>query len=118
MCDIPEVAQFETFRRVFGLCQSDCRCKCENCLLRRKAVMQMKHISVNLRRVSYGANVFLVAVAATFSLCLAIGPEENMVMHTSPFVALINFNLLISYLVEFFEVIASIFLFNFVKILY
>tara|TARA_B100002051_G_C16627969_1_gene581726 strand:- start:171 stop:986 length:816 start_codon:yes stop_codon:yes gene_type:complete len=53
-----------------------------------KRLMQMKHISVNLRRVSYGANVFLVAVAATFSLCLAIGPEENMVMHTSPFVAL------------------------------
>ena len=53
-----------------------------------KRLMQMKHISVNLRRVSYGANVFLVAVAATFSLCLAIGPEENMIMHTSPFVAL------------------------------
>ena len=53
-----------------------------------KRLMQMKHISVNLRRVSYGANVFLVAVAATFSLCLAIGPEENMVMHSTPFVGL------------------------------
>ena len=31
----------------------------------------------------------------------------------SPFVALINFNLLISYLVEFFEVIASIFFVQF-----
>ena len=53
-----------------------------------KRLMQMKHLSVSLRRSSYGANVALVAVAATFSLCLAIGPEENMVMHTSPFVAL------------------------------
>ena len=53
-----------------------------------KRLMQMRHISANLRRASYAANVFLVAVAATFSLCLAIGPEENMVMHTLPFVAL------------------------------
>ena len=53
-----------------------------------KRLMQMNHISVNLRRASYGANVFLVAVAATFSLCLAVGPEENMVMHTAPFIAL------------------------------
>ena len=53
-----------------------------------KRLMQMKHISDGLKRVSYGANVFLVAVAAVFSLCLAITPEENMILHTSPFVAL------------------------------
>ena len=53
-----------------------------------KRLMQMKHITANLRRVSYGANVFLVAVAATFSLVLAIGPEENMVIHSTPFVGL------------------------------
>ncbi len=53
-----------------------------------KRLMQMKNLSVSLKRASYGANVFLVAVAAIFSLCLAIPPEENMVLHTSPFVAL------------------------------
>lgn len=53
-----------------------------------KRLMQMKHLSLSLRRTSYGANVFLVAVAASFSLCLAIPPQENMVMHTSPFAAL------------------------------
>ena len=53
-----------------------------------KRLMQMGHISDGLKRVSYGANVFLVAVAAVFSLCLAIPPEENMILHTSPFVAL------------------------------
>ena len=53
-----------------------------------KRLMQMNHLSVSLKRASYGANVFLVAVAAIFSLCLAIPPEENMVLHTSPFVAL------------------------------
>ena len=53
-----------------------------------KRLMQMKHLSLSLRRSSYGANVFLVAVAASFSLCLAIPPQENMVMHTAPFAAL------------------------------
>ncbi len=54
-----------------------------------KRLMQMKHLSVSLRRASYGANVALVVVAAAFSVCLAVGPEENMVMHTAPFVALV-----------------------------
>jgi hypothetical protein len=42
-----------------------------------------------VKAISYAANVLLVLVAAFFSICLAIGPDDNMVAHTVPFVALV-----------------------------
>tara|TARA_R110002126_G_scaffold164211_3_gene312085 strand:- start:4896 stop:5705 length:810 start_codon:yes stop_codon:yes gene_type:complete len=54
-----------------------------------KRLVQMQHISRGLKSASYASNVFLVTVAAAFSLCLAVAPEENMLIHTAPFVALV-----------------------------
>ncbi|MEP0942455.1 MAG: hypothetical protein ABJH63_05110 [Rhizobiaceae bacterium] len=54
-----------------------------------KRLVQIKHIGAGLRRTSYGANIALVIAAAAFSLCLAVPPEENMIIHTSPFVVLV-----------------------------
>lgn len=54
-----------------------------------RRVVQLPHIGPRLKTVSYLANILLVIVAAFFSLCLAIGPSDNMFAHTVPFVALI-----------------------------
>jgi hypothetical protein len=54
-----------------------------------RRVVQLPHIGPMLKAISYAANVILVLVAAFFSLCLAIGPSDNMFAHTVPFVALV-----------------------------
>jgi hypothetical protein len=54
-----------------------------------KRVVKLPHIGTMVKVISYTANVLLVMVAAFFSVCLAIGPGENMVAHTIPFVALV-----------------------------
>ncbi|MCJ8325322.1 MAG: hypothetical protein HRU29_15465 [Rhizobiales bacterium] len=54
-----------------------------------KRLVQMQHISSRLRSASYASNVFLVIVAAAFSLCLAVAPEDNMYLHTAPFIGLV-----------------------------
>jgi hypothetical protein len=54
-----------------------------------RRVVQLTQIGPIVKAVSYAANVILVLVAAFFSLCLAIGPSDNMFAHTVPFVALV-----------------------------
>jgi hypothetical protein len=54
-----------------------------------KRVVQLTGIGPIVKAISYAANVILVLVAAFFSLCLAIGPGDNMIAHTVPFVALV-----------------------------
>lgn len=54
-----------------------------------KRLLSLGSSSVTEKRVGYAVNVALVVVAAFFSLCLAIRPEDDMVGHTLPFVALL-----------------------------
>lgn len=54
-----------------------------------KRLMALGSSSVTEKRVGYAVNVALVLVAAFFSLCLAIRPEDDMYGHTLPFVALL-----------------------------
>lgn len=54
-----------------------------------KRLLSLGSSSVIEKRVGYAVNVALVLVAAFFSLCLAIRPEDDMYGHTLPFVALL-----------------------------
>jgi hypothetical protein len=54
-----------------------------------KRLLSLGSSSVTEKRVGYAVNVALVLVAAFFSLCLAIRPEDDMYGHTLPFVALL-----------------------------
>ncbi len=54
-----------------------------------KRLMTLGTSSVTEKRLGYAINVALVLVAAFFSLCLAIRPEDDMYGHTLPFVALL-----------------------------
>lgn len=53
-----------------------------------KRLLALSSSSSTEKRVGYALNVALVLVAAFFSLCLAIRPEDDMYGHTLPFVAL------------------------------
>ena len=54
-----------------------------------KRLLALGSSSVAEKRIGYAVNVALVLVAAFFSLCLAIRPEDDMYGHTLPFVALL-----------------------------
>jgi hypothetical protein len=54
-----------------------------------KRLVALSSTSVIEKRLGYSVNVALVLVAAFFSLCLAIRPEDDMYGHTLPFVALL-----------------------------
>lgn len=49
----------------------------------------MTHISPRTKTLAKLANLAFALVAAFFSLCLAIRPEDDMVTHSAPFVALV-----------------------------
>lgn len=54
-----------------------------------KRLLSLGSSSIAEKRIGYAVNVALVLVAAFFSLCLAIRPEDDMYGHTLPFVALL-----------------------------
>jgi hypothetical protein len=54
-----------------------------------KRLMLLTNISSGLRKVSYAVNVALVLVAAFFSMVLAVRPQDDVIGHTMPFVALV-----------------------------
>jgi hypothetical protein len=65
-------------------------------------IAPMTHVSEAHKTLAKLANTAFAMVAAFFSLCLAIRPEDDMITHSAPFVALVlGFALL--YVLHFFQ---------------
>lgn len=52
-------------------------------------VYRLPSIGRGMRTAVYAVNLTFAAVAVFFSICLAVGPAENMQLHTAPFMCLV-----------------------------